>query len=275
MTQRDSKKSERSSSCAIVYSQVPHKKINGTLFYCFEYFEFLSSRIDTTFYIHKSSQEDLNHYLRIFKDKYTFNHNILNNIKYINGIRDVHNIGLINDKILFLDIRSANMLAPFVKNSVIVYSNKPEESHLRRAKYFGFYDYQYKDVSTRLKFNFNIFNKITDTKTDTAFVSAPKNKDVVASLMDIKESNMLVKQSSNSFSNLFSSFDTLYYYHNGHDANNRLIVESLYYNKTVVLYSDGRDEDSAHLRYKDISDNGIEDYTLTEDDAMIKEIIYG
>ena len=261
----------------IFYKTIPTKKLNGSLFYCFEYFAYLFTFTDVQLHIQGHSENDVEMFKEVFKDRYDFNHDMLNDIKEIKKTTDVFKIE--GDKSLFLDYHSFDSFYLLVKNDIFVYKNKEFRNYSsdKNITYFGYYDYQSGyDIKEKLKFNFSIYKDIDeDIYTDVAYVSSPGieyNK--ILDDIDIKEPTILTKDVYKHKTNLFESFDTLYYYHVGkRDVNNRLIPECFYYDKSITLIDDGYQEDSVYLRYSDILENGLDGYTLSRQDKLIKALL--
>ncbi len=258
----------------VFYDLVPHKKINGTMFYAFEYFVFLNNYKPTTLYINNITDEYLSEIKELFVERYKFNEDLLDLIIPITTIRDYITINKTLSKALFLDIRSFNNLHPFLKSDCVVYANDVGVVQANKnVTVFGWYYYQNFDVREKLKFNFDIFRAILPRKTDTAFVSAPDQDESIIEKLPIEESNVIFKPKNNSVTNLFESFDTLYYYHSRIDKNNRFIVEAMYFGKNVDITYTGEPKDSVYYRHKDIVKNGLRAYHLTDKDLLIKEVL--
>jgi len=260
----------------IFYYFLPGRKINGTLFYCFEYFEYLNRHKNTTFYIKNISPEDLVMVKDTFKNKYNFDHQILDNIKIVDTISELYEIE--STKSLFLDTNSFEKMFRFLKSDVLVYANTYYEkvySNNKKITYYGTYDYQEYDIEDKLRFNFNIYKEIDEVYTDTAYITSPSiNYNKIIDKIDIQESNILTKNVDKPLDNLFEQFDTLYYYHNGfRDTNNRLIVECFHYDKSIVVIDNSDEEDSVYLRFSDIMKNGISQYQLQIDTPIIKDML--
>lgn len=244
------------------------------MFYAFEYFIFLNKSTPTLFYINNITDDYLQEIKELFKERYDFDEELLDYILPIVSIRDYLSLKHTLEKALFLDLRSFDNLHPFLSCKCVVYANDTHTISTKKdIALFGYYDYQHFNIKEKLKFNFDIFRPIEDVKTDTAFVSAPNQVEDIMYLLPIKESNVIFKPKQHSVTSLFESFDTLYYYHSTLDKNNRFIVESMYFNKDVNITYTGEEKDSVYLRYNDIIDNGIEQYRLTDEDLIIKEML--
>ena len=142
----------------ILYAFQEHKKINGTLFYCFEYFVFLKERDPSVvFNIYKITAQDLDMIKDVFVSRYNFNCKILNDILPVNNIRDLAKLK--NIKTLILDVNTLRQSYIFIKNDIICYANKGYQkiqSKDKEISYFGYYNYQNYGHKCRLKFYFDI-----------------------------------------------------------------------------------------------------------------------
>jgi len=262
----------------IFYKTIKMKKINGSLFYCFEYFEFLSHYTDVEFHIQEGNEGDVEDFKKMFMDKYDFDHKLLDNIKVIPRITDIYHIK--GDKAFFLDYGTFKYFYQFINNQkVIVYKNKKFNFPITKkdVTYFGFYDYQAPyDIKENLKFNFEIYPEVDDfIITDTAYVTSP-GVDYQKVIDDnIIETNILKKDVFSHQNNLFESFDTLYYYHVGHiDLNNRFIVESMFYNKNIhIIDKNPNEDDSVVLGFMNIIDNGLKNFEMDRSDKIIKALL--
>jgi len=270
---------------SVFYDVLPHKLINGSLFYAFEHYVKLSEFTDTNLYLYKCSDTDLQTVIEIFKDKYNVKYNseklsdnIYNNIYNINSIRELYKIK--TDKSLFLDGRSFNNIYQFINSDVVVYNShvnlKKFKSKIKDIKWFGYYDYQDFDIKEKLQLNFSIFKDIKPKKTDTAFFSSSlaDSSELFKFAENIKESKVLSKVSRTHTTNLFEEIDTLYYVHINLDVNNRMIPEAFYYKKNIeIIQPKEMKPDSILHRYNDIKENGLQEYTLTKDSLIIQEML--
>ena len=55
--------------CGVVYKFKPQNKINGSLFYCFEYFQFLKQFVDVKLYLVDITCVDFELVKKIFQEK--------------------------------------------------------------------------------------------------------------------------------------------------------------------------------------------------------------
>jgi hypothetical protein len=254
----------------VVYKFKLHHKINGTLFYCFEYFKFLRKYKDFKFYIVGITDKDLKLVLKIFSDKYNTS---FDNIIPISLV-DLYKENL--DKTLVLDIKSFNECKEFLTNEVHCFSNETHDffryKNNRSVTYYGSYHYQRFDVECLLKLNFDLFHPLKQNGYGV-FVSCLSPSYILQNLEKWKTKfnrPIILKQSECGFGNLFDMIDAVHYVHTQQDTNNRIIPESFFYNKPVTIEKLFNEQDSIELRYNDILINGLKNYTLTENDAMVQ-----
>lgn len=259
---------------SILYALKDHKKINGTLFYSFEYFVLAKDHGQKViFVLFNATKDDLEMVKSLFREKYVFNHSYLDDIQIISSVSELYKLETIKN--LILDLHSFERVAMFLKGDILCYANEAHEMLRSRHKsitYYGFYDYQDYDVQEKLKFYFKIYAPL---------VGKIENKVLVSSLRfnykdfdlpeEIRDKPRLYKQPNSHLANLFNSFDTLYYYHSDPDTNNRLIPECFYYGKRIMIEFNGKYQDSIYLRYNDILQNGLATYTLDESDRMMRD----
>jgi hypothetical protein len=256
----------------LIYHNIKHKLINGTLLYAFEYYIFLRQYTDLEFFIFDATEYELTKIKNIFKDRYVFNHKYLDDVKSA-GIREIYDASKRYDKAIILDHRTYNTIYPVLKNiHILCYAqNYTPFERKDNLTLYGYYPYQDFDVKEKLQFNFTIYPNISDVKTNKTLVTtlnADKN------ILKSKYPDAIFRDTHNHITNIFETFDTLIYYHgDGIDTNNRLIVEAFYYNKKVILINNGWQNDSVYFRYHDINENGIQSYILTENNKMIKEYL--
>jgi hypothetical protein len=233
---------------------------------------FLKQYINIEFIIY----DDLNkeYYENIFLDKYNISKKDLEHIKYIKGIKNFWEVSKNSEKVLFLDVNSFNKLESFLYTStkIFLYCNDDYAKQTKKdIKYYGWYsEYQKWDEGrkTTLKFYFDVFKKIykSDNK---VFISTVDRSLFYNSEIISKYPNTINKEKSKHHKNLFERFNKLVYLHSTKDKNNRMIPECKYYKKEieVIEYTNIKDSVSDRL------DNPLENYVLSLDDILIKEII--
>lgn len=261
---------------AVIYLFKHHKKINGTLFYCFEYFLCAKEKDPALkFIIHDISDIDLAKVKKIFLEKYVFNHQYLDDVIQVNSLKTLFEMDI--KKSLILDVFTFKKIYTFTKSDIICYSNEPHEmirSEHKKITYYGFYDYQPADHKVRLKLNFDAFKPVTKKDPNNLLISQIKynNEDIVIP-DEIKHLNVLTKNYNSHHENFHELFDTLYYCHGAHDKNNRLIPECFFYQKKIYINYNGAYNDSVYLRYTDISQNGLANYKLDASDLMLQDFL--
>jgi len=256
----------------VVYKFKPHNKLNGTLFYCFEYFKFLRKFIDVKFYIVGITDKDFKLVLDVFAGKYN---TTFDNIILISTI-DLYKLKL--DRTLILDVNTFYDVKEFLTNEVHCFSNDTHEmfryKNDRSVTYYGHYHYQKFDVDCLLKLNFEIFRPLT-RQGHGVFISALNQQYIRSNLsrwqQQFSPRPIIVKKSHIGYGNLFDMIDCVHYVHTQQDTNNRIIPEAFYYGKTLSIEEPLYSEiDSIQLRYRDISSNGLGNYTLSEQDPMVQ-----
>ena len=256
----------------VVYKFKPHNKINGTLFYCFEYFKFLQKHVDLKFYIVGISASDLELVLDMLKQKYNAD------IDNIIPIRLVELYSLNLDRTLVLDVNSFYDCKEFMTNETHCFSNEPHEmfryTNDRTVTYYGSYTYQNYDVFNYLKLNFEIFKPCASKP--GVFVSCLDPKYIrfeYERLQKQFDRPIILKKQHTGIGDLFDQIDAVHYIHIVRDTNNRIIPEGFFHGKQVTIEEVYTELDSIQLRYNDIVSNGLGNYTLTDADEMIKAMI--
>jgi hypothetical protein len=258
----------------VVYKHKPNNKINGTFFYCFEYFQFLKKFVDVKFYIVDISEKDINLISKIFTEKYTSNFNDVVPIKII----DLYKLKL--DQTLILDVMTFYDCKEFLTNQIHCYSNNDHSmfryKNNRTVTYYGSYSqYQKFDIFSHIKFNFDIFRKLTKNG-HGVFISALNQEYIRCNINRWQQEfgrPIIIKKSHSGQGNMFEHIDGVHYVHTQRDTNNRIIPEAFFYGKTVTIEDLHPEIDSIKLRYEDILANGLKNYTLTEDDIIIQAMI--
>lgn len=259
----------------VLYYFLNHKKINGTLFYCFEYFVCAKEKDQSiVFNIYNISTTDLEMVKTIFKERYVFPDSYLNDVKALNSISEIYNTNY--RKTLILDLHTFQRTYMFIKNDILCYSNEThsmERSNAKTVTYYGYYDYQNFDHKTSLKLNFSIFRPLTKKGEKVLVSSRLYNYKEIELPENLKHKEVVTKAESTHHANLFEIFDTMYYFHSDFDTNNRLIPECFFYDKKIVLQLNAKFKDSIALRYEDILKNDLRNYTLDHTDKMICDFL--
>ncbi len=264
----------------IFYNWQPHNKINGSLFYAFEYANMLyglDSKTKVHFFItslRPLSQKDKDLIYKVFYDKYIDTSVI---IKF-SSIVGCHLISTFLDKALFLDVKSYNTITKFLpgvekhlycnnKDDMINSVTYPENI------YYWYERYQIGKYKTKLKLYFDIHKTYPDIENNIWFVSSigSTEKQIELFLPD----KYILKQHKKMV-NIYKDYQKIMYIHNGNlDTNNRLIPEAMYFNKDLHIKWVHEDymNDSIFERYIDIKQNGLESYTLDDMDIMIQNLL--
>lgn len=254
----------------VVYKFKPHNKINGTLFYCFEYFKFLRKFVDAQFYIVGINNQDLALVHDILASKYN---TTVDNIVPVT-LSELYLKRL--DKTLILDVNTFVNCKEFLTNDIHCFSNDTHDMfryrNSRTVTYYGSYPYQQYDKFCYLKLNFEIFQPLAQ-QGHGVFVSALDQKYIRLNIDRWKEQfarPVILKKSHSGVGNLFDLIDAVHYVHTQQDTNNRIIPEAFYFGKEVTIEEVYTGLDSIRLRYDDIVANGLRNYTLTEQDEMVQ-----
>jgi hypothetical protein len=256
----------------VIYKSKTHKKLNGTVFYCYEYSQLLQRYADVKLYIVDITEADFAWIKTVLEQKYTTpTHNLVRVDKYT----DLFGLGL--GGALILDIVTLDAVKYLLSGDIICYSNdshpmwRPARSD-RIVTYFGSYDYQPHDISTPLRLNFDIFKPAKHQP--GVFVCAPDMEYISARMHEWSSRfacPVVTKKPNTGVGNIFDLVHSMHYVHTGKDKNNRVIPEAFWYGKTVTFDDPyNLPADSATLRYHDILANGLGTYTLTDSDAMVQ-----
>lgn len=259
--------------CGVVYKFKPQNKINGSLFYCFEYFHFLKKFIDVKLYLVDITTRDFSLVKKIFEEKYSVG---IDNIIPVKTT-DLYKINLYHT--IVLDIMTFYDCKEFLTNKIHCFSNDSHEmfryKNDREVKYYGSYNYQNYDEFSYLKLNFEIFKPIK-TFADGVFVSSRNIKYIENKKAEWEKKfnkPIFIKKIQDGFGDIFEKIDTVYYVHLEKDTNNRIIPEAFFYGKKVIIDRKCDIIDSTVLRYEDITKNGLKNYTLSEDDLIIQSCL--
>jgi hypothetical protein len=259
----------------ILYHYIPHKRINGTLFYCFEYFAFLNTLEKTEFWIFGISDRNLDYIKKIFKNKYNVSDKLLEKIRKI-SLKDFITVP---KKIIILDNRTYNNLRSFLGSKKVFWFNNHNGGIKKNEndKTYGEYSYQNFEIKEGLKFYFDIYKKISKSENKIYLSSPSKTDSEITKILNSKNiflnGEILFKNPNLHLDNLFEKFSTLVYLHNGQeDGNNRLIIESYYYNKNILLFDYSDKEDSVHHRFH-LGSKNLDYFYLTKENKLIKDYL--
>ena len=258
----------------VVYKFKTHNKINGSLFYCYEYCQFLRNFVDCTMYVVSASANDVLLTKHLFDTKYGVS---TNNIQCLDRYADLYSLKL--DKTVVLDIDTFNHTRGFLTNEVLCFSNvghpmyRYKESSSRNVTYYGSYPYQNYDVFSVLKLNFDMFTKSGEAP--GVFISGVNSNFLGTHAHEyvdrFRPLPVIVKSNLSGDGNVFDKITAVHYVHTCQDTNNRIIPESFFHGKNVTIDNPlGLPDDSAKWRFNDIRANGLGAYTLTEYDAIVQ-----
>ena len=255
----------------VVYCSYPQKVLNGTLFYGYEHCQLLRNFVDAKFYIVGISQSEVKVVLDIFAQKYN---TPTDNIVCISRPSDVYRLRL--DRTVVLDVRTFGMYKEFMTGHVLCYSNDNHpmyryRSANRQVTYFGSYNYQPRDVFSYLKLNFSIFKP--SVMGNGTYISSPNMVHIADRMSEWTArfgTPIRTKQPNVGSGTIYDGIRAVHYVHTSKDKNNRTIPEAFWHGKEVTYERmDGVEDDSASLRFDDISTNGLTNYTLSEHDELI------
>lgn len=261
----------------VLYHANAHKKINGTLFYCFEYYAFVKQFVPNVEYLLlNTTKEELAWYKSIFAEKYHADAQLLA------GVRNVlKRTGLVAEQVqhaVILDIHSYDRLKPFLGHAqtIRVYSNDTHTHLNKNVKhtFYGFYPYQPHDYTTRLKFYVEL-HKTFDTNGNKTFVTSLNcDSTYILSQLNMSSDNACTKEPNQHNANLFSTVNRVIYWHGvDRDTNNRAVVESYIHNLPLEVYLNGWYNDSIYERTEELKRTGLTNFTLTADDALVRDFV--
>ena len=254
--------------------------LNGTLFYCLEYYLFLKQYIKyLKFYIVDISEQDLKLVYDVFYDKYKKEY--IDNLKIIQVKRtEIFSLNL--DTLLALDTKTAKHISPFFKNRFLVFCDNIRD--LKKSDnmilYGSYNNYQVYDKYQLLKLGLH-FQKKYENKNNKVFISCPDfNKIQNFNEIDFnkilnKENYKIYKKKHNKFyKNLFKEVNDIIYIHVELDTNNRIIPEAFYHDVKLYIIDYSKSIiDSITQRYNDIKQNGIQNYIINKNDIIIQDML--
>jgi hypothetical protein len=258
----------------VIYKWQPNNKINGSLFYAFEYYIMINTLKKTNFYIIDIPDNDLKLVKQAFKSKYTEAI-----YSYIDNLQSMRMVCLYKEpllKSLFVDIHSYKSTRAFTRGIHYVFSNEAHDNYRSKSGtfYYGSYNYQIFDTRYYIKLNFDIFKKI-NTFGNNTFISF-RNKNLFNMeeiLTKYNITNPYIKSDKSVFDNLFLNINKVVYVHVLQDTNNRIIPEAFFYNIPVIIIELCNIVDSTILRFNDIQENGLNNYYLKNNDKLILDLV--
>jgi len=268
----------------VFYKWQPYKKINGTLFYCMEYYLQLkrNKKHIINFYIVDISDKDLKLVYKTFKDKYKDKY-----LKKLNIIQvkrtQIRELNL--DNTLVLDIKTFINIRLFCTNRIHVFCNNINDFNDRKlfnysfdktrsVIYYGSYKkYQQYDKFNILKLGLQ-FHKTYNNSKNKIFFSGADPKILEKYSSKHLESEVFTKQFNKTIDNLFEEISTIVYVHTSLDTNNRIIPEAKYHNKELRIINDTIEIDSIKYRFEDcFINNNLHKYIINDNDIMIKNML--
>lgn len=260
----------------LLYKQNEFKRINGTLFYTFEYFIFLKQYVaDLKFFIITNSL--LDDIKNILTEKYAFDASILQDVLCISKLK-YYEMSVQNA--MMLDVDTYENIKDFLgkTKNVFVYSHRSHKylNEKPNVCFYGWYDYQNFNKKTRLKFHFDSY-KLYETLGDKTYLTHLNgNVDNIIHELGLNRDTLMYKMPNEHNKSLFKQVGKIVYYHTGClDTNNRTIVESFIYKIPLELHLRGYTNDSVHERFQSIQQTGLKQFELDVNDVMIKDFLNG
>ena len=275
---------------AVVYVNKPLKKINGTLFYCFEYFIFLKQFLPnlkfiflydsgSSYFRDVDDSVDIEYFKNIFKEKYQFEH------KHLDDIIDMKPIKFMSssvENVLMFDVHSYKVSMDYFGRTkrVLLYCNKPDgEKYFNKRPdrdiFYGWYEnYQFFNVKTRLKL-FKEMHKTSNIRGDKIFITSPNaDNNQIVKILNLNIGDVYLKDANKHMQNMFEKIKKIVYWHSGsNDANNRIIVESLIHGIPIDIHVNGFENDSVYDRKMLIENGQMDELFLDENDVMIRDFL--
>lgn len=254
------------SNKGIVYAWQVDKKINGSLFYCIEYYLEIHRHTDIDLYIVDISDDDLHELNLLIQEKYIPEVNIIQ-------IKRTQLLSLNLDKILVLDIKTFKKIKDFCRGELLVFANETYSGKHHNVTFYGSYDYQNYDVYCILKLGLNDHRKTTQG--DKCFVSCLDfGRYNLNDLYKIyPEKKFIFKKLNRHAKNLFNEINEVIYVHVNRDKNNRIIPEAFYHGKECQLIDNYHTLDSSQIRYDDCKNGKLDKYILTSDCQIVQDMI--
>ena len=258
----------------LLYKQNEFKRINGSLFYSFEYFIFLKQYVaDLKFFIiTNSSIDDIKN---ILTEKYAFDASILQDVLCVSKLK-YYEMNVEN--VMMLDVDTYENIKDFLNKTknVFVYSHRSHK-HLNEKPnvcFYGWYDYQNFNKKTRLKFFFDCYKLHGDLGDKVFLTHLNGNVENIIQELNLNRDKLMFKKPNEHNKNLFREVGKIVYYHTGcQDTNNRTIVESFIYKIPLEIHFRGYNNDSVYERFHTIQEHGLRQFQLDENDIMIRDFL--
>jgi len=261
---------------SVIYYCKSHKKINGSLFYAFEYYAFIKQYVpDLTLVLLNCDDEDLQMYKYIFSEKYYTGDlldDILISVKYLDFLK--YNI----ENALSVDVHTYEKITDLLgrTNHMRVYSDEPHMLLDKKGNhtFYGWYKYQNFNIKARLLF-FKELHRTYPEKGDKIFVtSLNSDNNFILKQLGLKKNEAFVKHLNKHNENLFESINRIVYWHGAtRDTNNRPVVEAYIHDVPLEIYYNGWFNDSIYERALTLAENGLDEFLMTPEDPFIKDFI--
>lgn len=268
----------------VFYNWQPHNKINGSLFYAYEYASCLY-RLNNK----NNGKNKIHFFITSLKPLTQKDKDLIFtalNLKYIaseieikfSSITGSYLTSKFLTKAFFLDVKSYNELYKFlpgVKKYLYCNNKNDMKNNIQYPDnlYYWYDQYQIGNYKTKLKLYFDIHKIYPLIENETWFISSigSTENQIQKYLPEVyvfkKHKRML---------NIYKDFQKIMYIHNGNlDTNNRLIPEAMYFGKELKIkwVQEDYKNDSIFERYIDITENGINEYILDESDLIIRDLL--
>jgi len=255
----------------VLYRFQEYNKINGTLFYCYEYYQMLKSlNIKASIIVFGNIKDkDQELILKVFDDKYVMNDGII----FLNYRTKLYQHIIQSNKILILDTNTYLNIQDFLgKSKVYLFCNKHiKDTNYKDSIVYGSYDlYQKFDHFDYLRINFDIYKPIINVD-NKIFISSPEY-DLIDNKYK-KDNKYLIKQHNVTYDNLLSRISKVIYIHTCIDTNNRILVEASYFGIAYDIINHITTVDSIVLRDLDISQGNINNYVLSKDSSLMQSLL--
>lgn len=256
---------------AILYNFIKHKKINGSLFYCFEYFIFLKDHgIDIKYIIMDITPKELEYVKSVFIDKYKFNGIYLNDLIGLSKRTDLYKQNV--KSVITLDTRSLELNRLFMPNArVFPYASHQDSKNLP-YDFYGFYEYQKPwKYKTRLKLYKEIHRLYDKIDNKVFFSSSNVQYEDVQYKFPYDPEEIIQKHRTKAIDNLFANIKKVIYYGSEMDVNNRIVVECFIHGVEFELHTIY--DDSTVERENTIKEGRANELFLDLNDRLLKDFI--
>jgi len=261
----------------VLYKPFELKKLNGTLFYSFEYFQFLKHLgLDVSLVLY-CDPTDLTFYKEVFSNKY--NVDDLSNIVTVDSTFKIMNLRCKNVLILDDQTYRFSRTSLIFADHVLTYSefDHPFVGTNLKHKFYGYYSYQPHDT----KYNIKLYRDIHQTTSlglkNKTFLSTIRNtvlNNYIAKELGIPNNELFVKRGNKHNFQMWEEIKDIVYYHiEAIDPCNRILVESVIHNVPLTVHLNGHYDDSIAHRFDLINNGRTNELFLQNDDLLVGDFI--